>query len=431
MSWLALMLAILAVPAVLLDRRWAFGLSVLAGAAAARALHRGRRSRVAIAALCVAALATGLAGWATYEIHRPASTAAIDPTPYERAGTGREVILPLRVQAYPVTKLALLEFTAGSDEIYAGLEPQWIDGPDEQGWRVIAYRNDGYVDFYDDHALTIDPNMRSQVTGKGLRDHVNVDLSDTVFEMDEAGRAHIDIDFTDVAGRRIRVAIHESTTRRSVPTGILAPVGSGSTDPDFFPLFITKDFEFIRLGGSRLEASIDGRPIELAGFPVPLPMQGQLRSYAKYSLNSEIVAVFDTTDTTLRTVTTEPGSDVFRDDGVEYLFADDALERIRVKSSEIVFEPALDVTRTGQGRVTVTTYPEHGVIGAEYRVTRDGGTARLAIDMDEVTVPRQPDLLYRLIINERTLFGTWPKEYRYRGDFDLDAGTVEAAWTNG
>lgn len=430
MTWFALVVAILAVPAVLLDRRWALGLALLASALAVALLARSGRTRVAIAALVVAALAGGLTGWGAWEAHRPASTAAIDEAPYRRAGTTREVMLPLVVHSAPITKLALLQFAPDADEVYAALEPQWLDGPGERGWRVIAYRHDGYVDFYDDHALTIDPATRSQVTGKGLHDHVNVDLSGTVFERDDRGRAHIHVSFTDTAGRLIAVRIDESTTRRSAPTNLLAPVGTGSVAPDYLPLFIMNEFDFIRLGGTRFDAAIDGRPAGLEPFPVPLPMQGQRRSYARYTTDAEIIAVFDATVATLPTATTRPGTDVVDRDGVEYLFAGDGLERIRVNNSEIVFEPVLDLTSTGEGQVTITSYPEHGTIEAAYRITGDEEAAELAIDVDRVTVPHQRDLLSRLIVNDRTVFGTWPTKYQFRAEYDLADGRVDATWLN-
>ncbi|GAA1705179.1 hypothetical protein [Propioniferax innocua] len=41
---------------------------------------------------------------------------------------------------------------------------------------------------------------------------------------------------------------------------------------------------------------------------------------------------------------TEPGTDRFTEDGIQYLFDGDALERILVEQTEIVFAPALDLT---------------------------------------------------------------------------------------
>lgn len=98
--------------------------------------------------------------------------------------------------------------------------------------------------------------------------------------------------------------------------------------------------------------------------------------------------------------------------------------------SEVSFEPPLDVARAGTGRFTVTSHPEMGTLSGPYRATLDGEVTRLTIDIDSVAPPRQRGLLYRLIINERSMFATWPKGYHFNAVIDRGAGTIRAAWTN-
>lgn len=63
-------------------------------------------------------------------------------------------IIPFKVKYNPVKKLAIIPFEKNPDVIYKSLELQYIEGePYGRGYRIIAYRNDSYVDVYDDNSL--------------------------------------------------------------------------------------------------------------------------------------------------------------------------------------------------------------------------------------------------------------------------------------
>lgn len=352
----------------------------------------------------------------------------MDATVYDRAGTDRDVWLPLTASRYEVTALALLEIEPDADPVYTGFEPQFIERAGKQGYRVIAYRHDGYADFYDDLTLSHDPDLSSAVRGKGLKHYSRQDLGDPVIEVDEQGSATIVFSLEDAEGRKVRVDIREGTGERSVPFNLLAPVGMSSTRPELFPLFMINDLEFLRLRGLQAELTIDGRDVALRGFPGPVPMQGQLRSWAKYSLDSEIMEIFPTADAVMARVRTT--GDRYDHDGTTYLFTGDALERIHLADTEIVFDPPLDVTAAGEGRVTMTSYPDRGHVAGSWTVTRDGQRSRMELCIDDVEVPRQRGLLYRLIVNDRSLFAAWPKEYSFTATFDTGSGERDAQWRN-
>lgn len=378
------------------------------------------------------ALAAALAGWTAWEISRPRSTVAPDLARYGRPAVGtRGVRLPLTVTVAPVRKLALLEFTDDADPILAGLEPQVLERDGVTAFRVLAYRRDGGVDVYDDPSLPPDPDEDFQVIGTGQGRHARVPLGNSVFEVDAVGRLHLVLAFTDADGRRIDVAIHETTTRRSVPTNLLAPVGSSSQRPTSFPLFLMNDFEFIRLGGTQLDVVIAGRTVPLKPFPVPTPLQGQMRSFAKYTLDPEIISVFPTAPSGVATVSTDPGTDAHTDaHGVRYLFDGEALEGILVNDTEVVFDPPLDIATAGEGSITITSYPDLGTLAGPYAVAVNEETSRLTLHFDRVTPPHQRDPMYRLFVNERTVFGTWPLAYRYESVIDLATDTIDATWHN-
>lgn len=94
----------------------------------------------------------------------------------------------------------------------------------------------------------------------------------------------------------------------------------------------------------------------------------------------------------------------------------------------MVFDPPLDVARSSEGRAWITTYPEHGRISLTYRVQADEQRSLLEIYLADVEVPQQYGLIYHLVVNRFTTFGTWPEKYSYRAEIDLQTGANAAAW---
>ena len=164
---------------------------------------------------------------------------------------------------------------------------------------------------------------------------------------------------------------------------------------------------------------IDGRDVALQGFPGPVPMQGQLRSWAKYSLDAEIMEIFPTGNTEMERVRTT--GDRYERGGTTYLFAGDGLERIHLVDTEIVFDPPLDIGRAGEGRVTMTSHPDRGEVAGAWEIIRDGEVSRLRLLIDDVEVPRQRGVLYRLIVNNRSVTAT----------YNPAAGERQPQWRNG
>ncbi|PMC76600.1 hypothetical protein [Brachybacterium sp. UMB0905] len=113
--------------------------------------------------------------------------------------------------------------------------------------------------------------------------------------------------------RRWEVDISASTTAISRPLQLLAPIGADSQEPVSFPLFILRDFEFLRLNGTEFHVVVDSQSIELAPFPVPLPMQGQRRSFSKYSEHADLMVVFPAGIDQLPRIAIAEGTDVHRE----------------------------------------------------------------------------------------------------------------------
>lgn len=418
MSVIAVLLAVFSLLCAPFSTSVGMVLLVLAVTVAGKTLRTKPQRRVASGALLVSALAAGLLVFEVAERHRPSSDRAVDEATYDRPGKDRSVWLPLTAERYEVIALALLELEPGADELYEGFEPQIIERDEERGLRVIAYRHDGYTDFFDDFARSPDAELSSAVTGKGMKNYFRQDLGESTFTADENSDLNLAFTFVDPRGRNISVALREGANSDTVPLNILAPIGMPSAQPDSFPMFMINDMEFIRLNNLHTELTVDNRKVHLQNFPVPVPMQGQLRGWAKYSFDTEISDIFPAGDTAMTRVRTTGGR--YDHAGTTYLFNTRALERLTLAGTEVVFEPPLDVAKKGRGKVVITSYPERGQVSgsSEVEAGKAGGANRLDLTIDAVDVPRQRGLFNKLIVNNRSVFASWPKDYSLTGQFD-------------
>ena len=117
--------------------------------------------------------------------------------------------LPFEIKYSPIQKIALISFEKCPDAIYRELQLQYVNGePYGTGYRVIAYRNDDYVDIYDDKALNFIRDEKFNVTGKGLNKHVQTEINNTLFSRED-NKQTLAFEFTDVENRQIKVYIEE------------------------------------------------------------------------------------------------------------------------------------------------------------------------------------------------------------------------------
>lgn len=81
----------------------------------------------------------------------------------------------------------MINFEKDPDSKYIALEPQYLSRDKSgQGFRVIAYRKDGYVDVYDDLNLQDDNEGSFNVTGKGLKESKKVAMENLSFNKIDA-----------------------------------------------------------------------------------------------------------------------------------------------------------------------------------------------------------------------------------------------------
>lgn len=350
------------------------------------------------------------------------------------AGTNNEtknVYLPVNLEKQDITKLALINFEENPESLYKGLELQYIENKDAVGYRVLAYRNDDYIDVYDDETLPINPQEDFNVAGKGAKAHVNTKMTNLRFEQDEQDNVHISFSFYDILDRPIKVTIDERINRSSTPLNLLAPIGLSSENPNYFPLFWLYNFNFIRTKYLHCEISIDGKEIEPDPFPVPFPIQGQLRNFIRYTFDSRLYSIFDVSKTRLKEVRLNENNQYASNDVVYQFNSEGELSYIKVDTTYVTFEPSLSLLKEQNGAINIITEDAMGYIKGEYSFEQeDPSNVRFKCNFTQGWKANVHLPTHKIVVNNNSVFATWPKQYYYILDINLDTKETNSVWEN-
>lgn len=346
-----------------------------------------------------------------------------------------KAILPFKINYTPITKLALINFEKDPDEIYCGLELQYIEGvPYGKGYRVIAYRNDKYVDVYDDTALAVVENENFDVAQKGLKTHVHVQMKNLIFQKNQ-GKVEMSFSFKDLMGRIIEVELKEKTKRKSKAMNLLAPIGVGTENPTILPVFYLYDFDFVRKARTDALVKIDGKPRKLDNFPFPIPLNGQWRYYTRYTMDCQIIEFIPSEQGILHEV--ELNTKLCHIEGqLKYQFeavgSDFALSEIEVLETahpiKVVFQPSLSFA-THEGTFHIIPEKRMGSINGGYSVEKVGQTLRIYMSPKEGWTSIPNSLTTKMILSKNSMFCTWSKKYSYEQQINLETNYSESRWS--
>lgn len=195
------------------------------------------------------------------------------------------IFSPFNMNIEPMEKLMLIDFKDDPDKIYNCFEIQSFDDEKSgQGIRIIGYRNDNYVDVYQQPSLNLAQDFDQ--CGNGLADLVTVPLDDASFEINSKG-VNSYFNFQDKNQREIKVIIKERSKRKTNPFNVLAPLGESSTDPSSLPIYMLYDFYFVRKDKTQVSIMIDGKIHTPDNFGMPL--DGAKCYFTRYSGNPFLV----------------------------------------------------------------------------------------------------------------------------------------------
>lgn len=373
---------------------------------------------------------------------RPPDTAGARRPRYTPDAARYPLISPFHLDTEPMRALALFNFERDSDEVYKGLEPQAFD--DEvhgRGLIVIGWRVDGRVDVFHEPGLRLDP-ANYAIAGAGLHRLEPRELGRGRFEIGPNG-LEVDLSFTDLEGRPIRLLAEESDTRPRRPFALLAPMGTAATDPPALPLVYVKDFYFVRRAGSQLRIEIDGRVHH--SDTLPLFLDATRMHFVRYSARP-LIALWNhhrhtTVDVLAPDVGTDdvPRSNVTTPDGSTYVLRADGpvleIERMTRHQGEqsvaVTFTPpfphllALTDDAVAAGGFEVTTDPPAGSITGTWRVTRRGRSIEIEVVPSGGWTPGEAQPMARLLFRLIRMFRSWPTTYRWEGTVEVPADQVD------
>ncbi|OEF95675.1 hypothetical protein [Desulfuribacillus alkaliarsenatis] len=347
------------------------------------------------------------------------------------------VLIPFGLTYVPMTKLALINFEKSPDSVYKGLEPQYFnDEKHGNGYRIIAYRNDGYVDVYDDINLKRFDDESFDVVGKGLCEKKMVTIEDVIFEK-KGYCFHLSFKFTDKHGRLIVANIKEQSTRKSNGINLLAPVGSSSEKPTYLPLFFLYDFDFVRKHSTVVELTIDGKKIEQDNFLAPFPKDFQWRYFTRYTLDCQIVEFATAKKSVLEECVLDKSGVVGRGP-LEYQYRDTTLVKIKLKDAKhpltVEFDQGLaDIRNLDDNKEHIDTFKitadkGAGFVSGKYSIIKDANSVVIEMTPSDGWTPETNSILTKILFTKKSLFCSWPKTYKYIQKIDLDTLESDAYW---
>lgn len=288
-----------------------------------------------------------------------------------------KVYLPFNVKRQNISKLALINFEKNPESVYNALELQYIEDKDEQ-------------------------------------DNVYISFA-----------------FNDALGRPISVTIEEGINKSSTPFNLLAPIGVGSENPEYFPLFWLYDFDFIRKKNLHCEISIDGKDIDPDPFPVPLPIQRQFRNFIRYTFDSRLYTIFEISQTTLKEVELNEHNQYILDDIVYQFTSKGKISYIKSDTTYIRFKPSLNLMKAQEGIINISTDNGMGFIKGEFSMEQiDSSNVRFKCNFNKGWKANVHLFTHKIVVNDKSIFATWPKQYYYTLDINLDSKKVNGKWEN-
>ena len=340
-------------------------------------------------------------------------------------------IIPFIIKYSPIKKLIIVPFEKNPDQIYKGFELQYIDGKDYgQGYRIIAYRNDNYVDVYDDKSLIYNSEEKFDVALNGLNKHIQTNIDNIVFESSENCEL-VSFSFVDIKNRKVDFIIKELSKKKTIPMNILAPIGYGTKKPNFLPLFFLYNFDFIRKNKTVIDCKIDNNKIEVDKFP--LPMNRQFRYYARYSNQCELVEFANTEYSELMEVELE--NNTYNIDNVEYVFEkENSLSSIIVHledgSIKCEFAPSFNISDNTSGNFKLLPKSQMGFIAGDYTIEHKDGKINIRIVPTEGWHSVPNSFITKMILKSNSIFCKWSKNYEFIEEIDVTKKIVKSNWKN-
>lgn len=350
-----------------------------------------------------------------------------------------KVLQPFDMKIIPLTKLALINFEKDPDLIYNGLELQWYDSPKiGKGFRLIAYRRDEYVDVYDDITLAPQKDEKFEVCGKGLKHYRHTPFTAPCFEL-IASKLKLAFSLNDYKGRKIEVAIEEHNDRPSKPMDLIAPIGVSSEKPVCLPVFAMYQFDLVRKKNTSITLMIDGKPRVPDPFPMPFPKEGQMRYFARYGYDCELIDFGTAATNTLSLLDCVNDQAIDNDLVATYTMTSGKylMKSLSFHHSKHHFVLCFDegfpdllrmANETVSAAFKIQMDQSMGSICGQYTVTKQNNKIAISLVPSDGWITKGTTLLTKLMFQKKSMFRCWPKTYAYTQHIDLSSFASTTSW---
>ncbi|MGL4738904.1 MAG: hypothetical protein ACRCW2_15735 [Cellulosilyticaceae bacterium] len=349
------------------------------------------------------------------------------------------VIQPFDMEILPIQKLILFNFEKAPDEIYKGLEFQYIASAEQlAGYRVIAYRNDDYVDLYEEKHL-VGNSGGCEVCGKGLKHHRQVSFDAPNFELTQAG-VRVGFAFKDYKGREILIKLEEHARKKSRPLDLVAPVGVSSEKPVTFPAFPMYTFDFVRKRHTDILIKIGGKKMVPDPFVVPMPKDGQMRYFMRYAYDCELVEFGRSKEQLIK-----PGEcyhNQLRQKGLvaDFVTQDGnyGMRTLKFEHSrhrfEMQFQEAFpDLLRMKDGCIEGKFYihmdASMGYFSGIYTVSKANEEVTIGLEVSDGWTVENKMFFTKMMLKKDSVFRQWPATYRYVQAINLKTYESTSQWS--
>ena len=337
---------------------------------------------------------------------------------------------PFNLMIDDMKHLCLINIEKDPDALYTAFEPQLFKGKDKKGIRILAYRNDGYVDLYQEESLRTEEEVELNVAGKGLGDLVYVAMKNKKFVFLQYG-IDVHFSFNDKNGRPIELKVIEKGPKRPKPFSILDPIGVSSENPNELPIFFLYGFYFVKQKNTEVVIRIDEKLHQPDALPIPIG--GNKVYFMRYAKETIIGAWNKCRHETLQPIRIQ-GDSGMSVDGCVYTF-DKVADVYAIKSMEaknnshtlkITFTPAikelttLAINEQQNGRFVISGEPSVGTIEGDYRMHRQQSKVDLSIVPIKGWKPNEKRMMVKAIYTAIKLFKDWPKTYVWNATITLD-----------
>ncbi|MCD8503359.1 MAG: hypothetical protein LRY71_19045 [Bacillaceae bacterium] len=175
---------------------------------------------------------------------------------------------------------------------------------------------------------------------------------------------------------------------------------------------------------------MDGKPIKLQNFPIPLPKDFQFRYYARYSTDCQIIEFANSAEGVLQQISADADGR-FVDRGYTFDFAEDgSLVTIAMRGKnhpvEVSFSNGFPDIRTmldgtkHQDTFKVSASDSVGYIDGEYTVKREGNKVEIELIPSGGWHPVPNSFFTKLMFGKKSMFCQWPKSYKYTQIINLE-----------